>query len=106
MWDMEVDIAVIGAGIGGLANAIASVDAGGEVLVADSSRSPCQRHAVRLAPWVTSDCGAASRSWLRRDTWTSRPTSTSPQSVERLPDSASILATERSLAQRPQSVDR
>jgi glycine/D-amino acid oxidase-like deaminating enzyme len=36
MWDTEVDIVVIGAGIGGLANAIATVDAGGEVLVVDS----------------------------------------------------------------------
>ncbi|HYO01271.1 MAG TPA: hypothetical protein VET27_04965 [Mycobacterium sp.] len=37
MWDTEVDVAVIGAGIGGLANAIATVDAGGEVLVADAA---------------------------------------------------------------------
>jgi hypothetical protein len=35
-WDAEVDIVVIGAGIGGLANAIAAVDAGAEVLVADA----------------------------------------------------------------------
>jgi hypothetical protein len=34
MWDTEVDVVVIGAGVGGLANAIAVVDAGGEVLVA------------------------------------------------------------------------
>jgi hypothetical protein len=34
MWDTEVDVVVIGAGLGGLANAIATVDAGGEVLVA------------------------------------------------------------------------
>jgi len=34
MWDTEVDVAVIGAGLGGLATAIAVVDAGGEVLVA------------------------------------------------------------------------
>jgi hypothetical protein len=37
MWDIEVDVAVIGAGIGGLANAIATVDAGGEVLVAGAA---------------------------------------------------------------------
>ena len=37
MWDSEVDVAVIGAGIGGLANAIATVDAGGEVLVANAA---------------------------------------------------------------------
>ena len=36
MWDEEVDVAVVGAGIGGLANAIAVVDAGGDVLVADA----------------------------------------------------------------------
>jgi hypothetical protein len=36
MWDTEVDVAVIGAGIGGLANAIATVDAGGEVVVVDA----------------------------------------------------------------------
>lgn len=40
MWDFEVDVAVIGAGIGGLANAIAVVEAGGEVLVADAA-PPC-----------------------------------------------------------------
>jgi hypothetical protein len=39
MWDIEVDIAVIGAGIGGLANAIATIDAGGEVLVVDAMPS-------------------------------------------------------------------
>ncbi|MDT5335074.1 MAG: hypothetical protein QOD90_579 [Mycobacterium sp.] len=37
MWDTEVDVAVIGAGIGGLANAIATVDVGGQVLVADAA---------------------------------------------------------------------
>ncbi|KAA0091439.1 hypothetical protein CIW49_30640 [Mycolicibacterium sp. P1-18] len=44
MWDTEVDVVVIGAGLGGLANAIATVDAGGEVLVAaaisDGSDAP------------------------------------------------------------------
>lgn len=39
MWDTEVDVAVIGAGIGGLANAIATVDAGGEVVVVDAMPS-------------------------------------------------------------------
>ena len=34
MWDHEVDLISIGAGIGGLAGAIATVDAGGDVLVA------------------------------------------------------------------------
>lgn len=39
MWDTEVDVVVIGAGIGGLANAIAVADAGGTVLIADARRS-------------------------------------------------------------------
>lgn len=39
MWDEEVDVACIGAGIGALANAIATVDAGGRVLVADAART-------------------------------------------------------------------
>jgi hypothetical protein len=34
MWDIEVDVACIGAGVGGLASAIATSDAGGDVLVA------------------------------------------------------------------------
>lgn len=38
MWDIEVDVAIIGAGIGGLANAIAVADAGGDVLVVDAHR--------------------------------------------------------------------
>jgi hypothetical protein len=37
MWDTEVDVAIVGAGAGGLANAIATVDAGGEVLVVDAA---------------------------------------------------------------------
>jgi hypothetical protein len=35
MWDVEVDVAVIGAGVAGLATAIAAEEAGGEVLVVD-----------------------------------------------------------------------
>ena len=37
MWDAEVDLVCVGAGIGGLATAIATVDAGGDVIVADTS---------------------------------------------------------------------
>ena len=37
MWDIEVDVACVGAGIGALASAIATADAGGEVLVAAPS---------------------------------------------------------------------
>jgi hypothetical protein len=50
MWDTEVDVAVIGAGIGGLANAIATVEVGGQVLVADAapaSRADAAPGAVR-----------------------------------------------------------
>jgi glycine/D-amino acid oxidase-like deaminating enzyme len=36
MWDTEVDLVCIGAGIGGLASAIAAVDAGADVIVADA----------------------------------------------------------------------
>jgi hypothetical protein len=35
MWDFEVDLVSVGAGAGGLAGAIATVDAGGRVLIAD-----------------------------------------------------------------------
>ncbi|MBJ7336154.1 hypothetical protein [Mycolicibacterium sp.] len=64
MWDTEVDIAVIGAGIGGLANAIATVDAGGEVLVsacAPDFRGDGASVAVR-------ERVEAKRNWLLRDT--------------------------------------
>jgi predicted oxidoreductase len=37
MWDTEVDLVCIGAGIGGLASAIAAVDAGADVIVADTA---------------------------------------------------------------------
>lgn len=49
MWDVEVDVAVIGAGIGGLANAIAVVDAGGEVLVVDA-KPPSSGDLTTVAP--------------------------------------------------------
>ena len=37
MWDAEVDLVCVGAGLGGLATAIATVDEGGEVIVADTT---------------------------------------------------------------------
>ncbi|MDT5073284.1 MAG: hypothetical protein QOH82_2604 [Mycobacterium sp.] len=64
MWDIEVDVAVIGAGIGGLANAIATVDAGGEVLVADDAPA----FHGDSAPVSLRERVAAKRSWLLRDT--------------------------------------
>lgn len=79
MWDLEVDIAVIGAGIGGLANAIAAVDAGGEVLVANAvpgTPAPSIAPAVPetpaaltgLSPIALRERVATARGWLRRDT--------------------------------------
>ncbi|TPG36731.1 hypothetical protein [Mycolicibacterium hodleri] len=65
MWDIEVDIAVIGAGIGGLVNAIATVDAGGEVLVADAATPACRSDA---APGALRERVGAKRNWLSRDT--------------------------------------
>jgi hypothetical protein len=38
MWDAEVDLVCIGAGIGGMGTAIATVEEGGDVIVADTSR--------------------------------------------------------------------
>ena len=63
MWDEEVDIAIIGAGIGGLVNAIATVDAGGEVLVADAA--PAYRGA--LASVALRERLETTRSWLPRE---------------------------------------
>lgn len=64
MWDVEVDIACIGAGIGGLANAIATVDAGGEVVVAD----PAPARARAAAPGTLRERVHATPGWLLWDT--------------------------------------
>ncbi|MET0450596.1 MAG: FAD-binding protein [Mycobacterium sp.] len=64
MWDIEVDIACIGSGVGALANAIATVDAGGEVLVVDSAApSRGDKSATALRERVH-----AGRGWLVDDT--------------------------------------
>lgn len=63
MWDTEVDIACIGAGIGGLANAIATMDAGGEVLVADAAPAPHNG----FASGTVRDRVQAKRGWLIED---------------------------------------
>lgn len=79
MWDLEVDIAVIGAGIGGLASAIAAADAGGEVLVANAvpgipasskaSAVPETPAALSgLSPVALRERVAVPRGWLLRDT--------------------------------------
>jgi hypothetical protein len=78
MWDLEVDIAVIGAGIGGLANAIAAVDAGGEVLVANAAPEASAVPGARPVPLAQALPGhspialrervATARGWLLRDT--------------------------------------
>jgi hypothetical protein len=64
MWDEEVDVAVIGAGAGGLANAIATVDSGGEVFVADAAPPP----RVEAAPGALRERVEVRRSWLLQDT--------------------------------------
>jgi hypothetical protein len=46
MWDTEVDLVCIGAGIGGLATAIATVDAGEDVIVADTAHGWLQHDGV------------------------------------------------------------
>ncbi|OFJ53441.1 FAD-binding protein [Mycolicibacterium grossiae] len=60
MWDHVVDLVSIGAGIGGLARAIATVDAGADVLVADAaSTSPCtvatRRRVATRRGWLCPD---------------------------------------------------
>jgi len=64
MWDEEVDVAVIGAGAGGLANAIATVDSGGEVFVVDAAQ-PLRVDAAAVALRERVDIR---RSWLLHDT--------------------------------------
>ncbi|GLP76552.1 hypothetical protein TUM20983_36620 [Mycobacterium antarcticum] len=64
MWDTEVDVAVIGAGLGGLANAIATVDAGGEVLVADAG--PADRG--DMPSGTLRERVSLKRGWLLHDT--------------------------------------
>lgn len=79
MWDLEVDVAVIGAGVGGLANAIATVDAGGEVLVANArpgtpapavppvvSETPATPSGI--SPIALRERATTARGWLLRDT--------------------------------------
>ncbi|MBB5167701.1 FAD-binding protein [Mycobacterium sp. AZCC_0083] len=59
MWDTEVDLVCIGAGIGGLATAIATVDAGEDVIVADTGQ---------IAASVATHGGlGAARGWLQHD---------------------------------------
>ena len=40
MWDLEVDLVCLGAGVGGLAGAIATAETGAEVIVADTTPEP------------------------------------------------------------------
>jgi hypothetical protein len=62
MWDIEVDVACVGAGIGALASAIATADAGGEVLVAAPSNE-CDGTAASVT--VQHRVGGFLRSWSR-----------------------------------------
>ncbi|WP_029113589.1 hypothetical protein [Mycobacterium sp. URHB0044] len=60
MWDTEVDLVCIGAGVGGLASAIAAVDAGADVIVAstapgrdhDGSSLVTRRRVGSLGGWL------------------------------------------------------
>jgi hypothetical protein len=61
MWDIEVDLVSVGAGVGGLAGAIATVDAGGTVLVADTMRR-CSTGASAVA---TRRRVHSTRGWLQ-----------------------------------------
>jgi hypothetical protein len=63
MWDNEVDLVCIGAGIGGLATAIATVDAGEDVIVADTA--PDSVH-IAASGASLGRLGAA-RGWLQHD---------------------------------------
>ena len=52
-WDAEVDVVCTGAGLGGLASAIATVDGGGDVFVATSTRGEgAYAHAIADRPQV------------------------------------------------------
>jgi hypothetical protein len=61
-WDREVDLVSIGAGVGGLAGAIAAVDAGSDVLVAntppirmDRGAGVATRRRVRACGWLITE---------------------------------------------------
>jgi hypothetical protein len=61
MWDIEVDLVSVGAGVGGLAGAIATVDAGGQVLVTD----PRSRRGGGVSAVATRSRVHSSRGWLQ-----------------------------------------
>lgn len=63
MWDAEVDLVCIGAGIGGLASAITSVDAGADVIVADTA----PRMEGDMSSVATRRRVASLRGWLQHD---------------------------------------
>lgn len=63
MWDTEVDLVCIGAGIGGLATAIATVDAGEDVIVVDTPPDSVQTAGSAA---IDARLGAA-RGWLQHD---------------------------------------
>lgn len=64
MWDIEVDVACIGAGISAMAGAIATADAGGNVLVATP---PIDRGGLATGLAVQHRVGGFLRSWGRPD---------------------------------------
>ena len=62
MWDIEVDVACVGAGLAGLASAIATADVGGKVLVATP---PVEREGSSSGVAVQQRVGGFLRSWSR-----------------------------------------
>jgi hypothetical protein len=64
MWDAEVDLVCVGAGIGGLATAIATIEEGGDVIVADTSPDPGHGDAYSVA---TRRRVGSLRAWLQHD---------------------------------------
>jgi hypothetical protein len=67
MWDLEVDLVCLGAGVGGLAGAIATFDAGAEVIVADTTpllppQMPSEGSSIATRRRVGSMLG-----WLQHD---------------------------------------
>ena len=79
MWDIEVDLVSVqvGAGVGGLAGAIATVDSGGRALVADTTS---RRAVAALLPWRPQTRPLHSRLAAGRGERHRRPTSSSRHS--------------------------
>jgi hypothetical protein len=85
MWDIEVDLVSVGAGVGGLAGAIATADSGGTVLIADATRCGAQTSAVATRRRVHS-----TRGWLQDDVKDTKTDEFFASLAEGLPGSAYV----------------